>query len=100
MWHMDIDEFEEKISENNCLQVEKSLRYLSEMTLRVWDYGLRPFSVPLINMANKLSVEDRLSVKKEWVAASVKLAEPLLENEERVGEVDGGYNLVVLKNNV
>lgn len=41
--------------------------YLSSLTLNIWDIGLRPLSIPLIKMANKLSPSDRREIKTEWI---------------------------------
>jgi SAM-dependent methyltransferase len=42
-------------------------RYLSKLTLQIWDIGLRPLSPVLIEMAGMLSSEHRLSIKSKWV---------------------------------
>ena len=96
MWHMDISEFERKIHESGIFEIKSFTRYLAPSTLKIWDVGLRPISVPLIKMANALIPETRLEIKMEWCDTFEKFAEPLLMNEIEFGAKAGGYNLVVL----
>ena len=96
MWHMDIPEFEQKISAGGVFELKSATRYLSPSTLRIWDVGLRPISVPLIKMANALAPDTRREIKAEWCATFEKFAVPLLMEEIESGATAGGYNLVVL----
>ena len=97
MWHMDIPEFERKINESGVFELKSATKYLAPSTLRVWDIGLRPISVPLIKMARALAPETRLEIKAEWCDNFEKFAIPLLLDEIESGATAGGYNLVVLK---
>lgn len=96
MWHMDIPEFERKIRDGGVFELKSAIKYLAPSTLRVWDVGLRPISVPLIKMASALAPEIRQELKAEWCATFEKFAIPLLLDEIESGATAGGYNLVVL----
>lgn len=96
MWHMEPDEFRREMERAGQFEIRVIDRYLSPLTLKIWDIGLRPLSVPLIKMANSLPAPDRLAVKAEWCDTVEKLAGPLLEHEMETGKRTGGFNLVVL----
>jgi SAM-dependent methyltransferase len=96
MWHMDLPEFEDAIKKDSNFDVALAERYLCPTTLKIWDIGLRPLSVPLIKMANALTPEKRLEIKHEWCETVEKFAEPLLAAELEVGSRHGGFNLVRL----
>ena len=96
MWHMDISEFERVIQDGGVFELTSAIRYLAPLTLKAWDIGLRPLSVPLIKMANALTPETRREIKAEWCDTLEQFAEPLLMNEIELGASTGGYNLVVL----
>lgn len=96
MWHMDLPDFERRIAEEGIFELETATRYLAPLTLKTWDIGLRPLSVPLIKMANALKPETRREIKSEWCDTLEQFAEPLLMNEIELGASTGGYNLVVL----
>lgn len=55
------------LAKRNDLSVVRHQYYLSAYTLKIWDFGLRPFSPYLIFMTNKLSVTERKEVKVEWM---------------------------------
>ena len=57
--------------------VVKHFQYLSKTVIEVWDIGLRPISPLLIEMANKLSGSDRLSIKNKWIDRLMQLTEPI-----------------------
>lgn len=70
--------------------------YLSPMTLRIWDVGLRPLSSVLLRMISRLSEEDRATIKQEWMdTLRPFLREALLL--DRNSEETGGYHFVVLE---
>ncbi len=96
MWHMDIPDFQREIAQRGFFDVVSTQRYLSPTTLKIWDIGLRPLSIPLIKMANALSPEKRLEIKQEWCDTLLKFAEPLLAEEMEQGSSHGGFNLVKL----
>lgn len=96
MWHMDIPEFERRIRDGGIYELESARRYLAPLILKTWDVGLRPLSVPLINMANSLAPDKRQEIKTEWCATLEQFAEPMLMTEMDMGAATGGFNLVVL----
>lgn len=97
MWHMDMDEFNSFVEKETAFRVVNSCSYLSPLTLKVWDIGVRPLSMVLTKMANKLTLEDRLEIKNEWCETTMLFMNPLLEQELENGAKNGGYNFVVLE---
>lgn len=96
MWYMDLQEFEQEIARRGMFELKSSRRYLSPLTLKMWDIGLRPLSIPLMKMANSLSPERRLEIKQEWCDTLMRFSAPLLEHELEYAESSGGFNLVRL----
>lgn len=96
MWHMDLPDFAREIERRGIFELRHSIRYLAPLTLKIWDIGLRPISVPLIRMANSLDASTRVAVKQEWCETLARFAAPLLEREAETGPRHGGFNLVVL----
>jgi hypothetical protein len=94
---MDLPEFNQEISKRGMFRLHYARRYLAPLTLRIWDVGLRPLSVPLVRMANALSPEARKEIKAEWCDTLMRFADPLLDNEIAKGNALGGFNLVVLE---
>jgi hypothetical protein len=47
----------------------------------VWDIGLRPIAPLLVRMANELTPQTRLEVKRDWIALFCDLLEPLCRPE-------------------
>lgn len=95
-WAMDLKDFESEINNQGIFSLASATRYLSPLTLKIWDLGLRPLASPLIKMANLISPESRRSIKKEWCDTIQMFAEALLEEEIKSGSKLGGYNLVRL----
>jgi SAM-dependent methyltransferase len=80
------------------LEVVSHKGYLSGATLKIWDIGLRPFSPALIDMANSLSLNDRLRIKKKWVDESLPLLEGFLDSQDFFENMENpGFHLFVLK---
>lgn len=72
--------------------------YLSKPLLEAWDIGLRPLSPFLIEMANGLSKEKRLDIKKRWVEALLPLVAPFCEIRTPFDETHPpGFHLFVLE---
>lgn len=69
--------------------------YLFPLTLKIWDIGLRPLSPVLIKMANRLNIEDRRTIKIEWIETVIKFLLPLLKMEKEK-EDEGGFHLFIL----
>lgn len=70
--------------------------YLSPLTLKVWDIGLRPLSPVLIKMVHKLNEQERLTIKSEWIE-TVRPFLIELYNLDRNSEKQGGYHFVCLE---
>lgn len=96
MWHMDLPDFEREIAQRGLFEVASTQRYLCPTTLKIWDIGLRPLSIPLIRMANALAPDKRLEIKQEWCDTLLRFADPLLSDEVECGGKEGGFNLVKL----
>lgn len=77
-------------------RVEDHTDYLSPLTLRVWDIGLRPLSPLLIKMTNKLKIQDRKAIKKEWMQTALSFLEPLCQ-EDSLSKAEGGFHLFLLR---
>lgn len=96
MWNMNIKEFEKQLTNKTNFKIEKFQTYLSQFNLQTWDIGFRPFSSPLIKMANSLSYETRMEVKEEWVETAKPFVYNIMEDEILNGSKNGGFNFVVL----
>lgn len=72
------------------------LYYLSPLTLRVWDVGLRPLFPVLIKMVGSLDDAARRSIKSEWIGTVRPFLEELYEAERRSCD-PGGYHCVYLQ---
>ncbi len=94
-WLTSYNEFT-RLAEDAGFSILDHSYYLSPLTLMIWDIGLRPISPYLIKMANKLSPEDRRSIKLEWVDALYEILLPLYEMEMNSKE-EGGFHLFVLE---
>jgi SAM-dependent methyltransferase len=70
--------------------------YLSPLTLRIWDIGLRPISPPLIKTANGLKKKDRRIIKKEWIDTLINILDPIYQMEIN-SKAEGGFHLFILK---
>lgn len=97
LWFMDLKEFEKIIKTKTKLYIETYQRYIAEITLKIWDIGLRPISPHLIKMANKLDRATRMEIKEEWCETVMQFAEQLLGLELERSIKEGGFNFVVLK---
>jgi SAM-dependent methyltransferase len=96
LWRLDFTELK-GLAQKNGLRLIYRRSYLTEMVLRVWDIGLRPFSPVLIQMANALNPIERQRCKKEWVEICSKLLLPLFESEKN--ENSGGYQYLIFEKN-
>ncbi len=77
-------------------RVADHVTYLSPMTLRAWDIGLRPLSPVLIRMTRMLSEEDRQSVKTEWMEICRPFLTEMIDLDSRSSE-QGGYHFFCLE---
>lgn len=77
-------------------RVVRRSTYLSPLTLRTWDVGLRCLSPMLLRMVSKLGEDDRLSIKREWI----ETVHPFLRELYRMDQAsraEGGYQWVGLE---
>lgn len=93
-WEISYDDFS-YIAENMGFRIIEHKEYLSKLTLQIWDIGLRPISPYLIKMANKLSPEDRRTIKLEWIETFYELLLPIYEMDLNCEE--GGFHFFVLE---
>lgn len=78
------------------LRVEQDQRYLSPETLAFWDFGLRPLSPALLEMARRLKPADRADVKALWIESALPILRELLAlDARRSGR--GGFHFAVLR---
>lgn len=94
-WLASYNEFSKMVKDAGFSVVHHSY-YYSRLTLTIWDIGLRPISPYLIKMANKLSPEDRRSIKLEWVDTLFEILLPLYEMEMNSKE-EGGFHFFALQ---
>jgi len=59
------------------LRVQNHRAFINDRLVQIHEIGLRPLSPVLIKMANKLSPNDRASIKLEWVEYCMALALPM-----------------------
>jgi SAM-dependent methyltransferase len=93
-WETNEDNFLKLTSEIGFKTVYTK-KYLSKLTLSFWDIGLRPISPVLIKMTNKLSSEDRMELKIEWLSILYDLLLPIYETD--LNSDDGGFHFFVIK---
>ncbi len=92
------------ISQSELGRLSHSLRfkmvshhsYLSPLTLRVWDIGLRPLFPVLIRMVEKMSEANRRSIKSDWIDTIRPFLKELVELDGR-SKALGGYHFVCLE---
>lgn len=89
-WTVSYSEFT-RLAKSLGFKINDHLYYLSPLILKAWDIGFRPFSSPLINMANSLNRQDRRDIKKEWMETAKKFL-PLLLEMERKNKREGGFH--------
>ena len=93
-WTISFDDFVAQAREAG-LRVIDHAYYLSPLTLKVWDIGLRPLSPMLIKMANALDTDTRRAIKKEWVETLSTFLLPLYQMEKGSLE-EGGFHFFVV----
>jgi hypothetical protein len=52
--------------------------YPNSLVVKLWNIGLRPIAHLLVQMSNKLELEERNRIKHEWVEIFYELFNPLL----------------------
>ena len=63
------------------LKIVEHRKFLSKSLVGMWEIGTNPIFSALLKMQGKLSSEDRLEVKKEWIDRCMDFALPLMEIE-------------------
>ena len=51
--------------------------FVTRTHAQIWDIGLRPIAPLLVRMANHLTAETRLAIKRDWLALFAELLEPI-----------------------
>lgn len=93
-WTTSLQEFS-ALAQRQGLTVVSQVSYLSPLTLRVWDIGLRPLAPVLIKMAHRLTASDRVAVKQEWMETVRPFLVELYERDRR-HDAPGGFHFVCL----
>lgn len=94
-WVLPYPEFR-RLAETVGFSVAWHTTYLSQLTLKVWDIGLRPLSPVLIKMTRALKETDRLSLKAEWISSLRPFLTELFEMDRSSPE-PGGYRCICLE---
>ena len=68
-----------KIFKEAGLSVDRHSRHLSKLTIQIWDIGLRPIFPILLEMANELSDEKLIFIKRKYMQIMAEFLDPLLE---------------------
>jgi len=98
-WTMSYHGFKEGLeASNNDLRIIDFKTWLKPHQSILWDIGLRPLSVPLIKMSQKLSGTDRTEIKKDFVATILPYLNELIDDEFRSAD-QGCMNFIVLQKN-
>ena len=83
---------------DNSFKILDHKKYLSAQTISTWDIGLRPFSPYLIRMQQKLSSEDLLEIKSDWIEEITPIAFEYFQGEAlREKQTGTGFNLYHLE---
>lgn len=93
-WEISHEDFS-NMAEHLGFRIVEHTPYLSKLTLQIWDIGLRPISPYLIEMANKMSFDDRCHIKSGWIDTFYDLLKPLYTMD--MNDKDGGFHFYVLE---
>ena len=63
------------------LKILEHKKFFSKSLVGMWEIGTNPIFSALLKMQAKLSADDRLEVKKEWIDRCMDFAMPLMEIE-------------------
>jgi len=80
------------------LVVEEHTSYLSKKFIQIWNIGMRPYSPYLVEMANRLSVEERKKIKKRLIKEITPILKSYIEYEMRIDKNASCFHMFVLKN--
>lgn len=97
-WTMSLGKFQKLLKTHKIgLEVVEHTPYLSERTLNYWDFGLRPLSVPMLNLTARMAPDERLRFKKDWIQNISDLYyEMFLLELQSLEERRGAYSFVQL----
>lgn len=84
------------LAQRTGFRLVSDTRYLSPLTLRVWDIGLRPLAPVLMRMAARLTEADRLAIKADWIATLHPFLQELYAMD-RNSQEPGGFHAVYLE---
>lgn len=89
----------EGIFQKNGFNVVDHHQYLTNPVMDIWNVGTRPIAPLLINMASKLSPENRADTKSEWIDYFARFFTPIIEGEfeRKVPENDAAFHFFVLE---
>lgn len=62
---------------NAGLKIASATPFATRTHAQLWDVGLRPLAPLLVRMANGLTPQNRVAIKREWVALLEELAGPM-----------------------
>lgn len=84
------------------LTVQAHHKHLSEMTIKIWDIGLRPLFPVLLKMKNLINENDLIGIKKEWNETLKQFVQPLseLDSLDSAKESCGFHCYILEKGNV
>lgn len=63
------------------LRIENAAPLATRTHAHIWDIGLRPIAPLLVRMANGLTPQTRLAIKRDWIALLLDLAIPLCRTD-------------------
>ena len=86
----------ETLAGQTGFRVVSMTRYLSPLTLKIWDIGLRPVTGVLVKMLQHLREADRLAIKLEWMERVRPFLSELYELDRR-DRGHGGFHFVGLE---
>ena len=89
----------EKWLKKNKFKIVSKEQLFSSLTLKIWDFGLRPISPFLIKMSNSITLKSRTRIKEEWCNKLFPIVKEVTENELLYGPKKGGYTSYLLTKN-
>jgi SAM-dependent methyltransferase len=76
----------ESLFRNSNLKVFEHKMHLSKTVIQIWDIGLRPLFPVLKKMADQISPENYIGIKREWVDTIRQFLEPMLDMDDELGQ--------------
>lgn len=94
-WRISLPQLKE-LTQKTGFKIAYHSYYLSPLTLKIWDIGLRPLSPLLIKMVQKFNESDRAEIKQEWMETLQPFLRELYELDKQNQE-QGGFHFVCLE---